>query len=1060
MKKQRDYVAFISYRHCPLDMKVAEHLIHNIEHYRVPKELRKNGEKTVGYVFRDRDELPLTDNLPDSIYEALDHSQFLIVVCTPETPKSRWVAREIDYFIQKHGRDRVLLVLADGTPQESIPARITRECDKDGNVIAEYEPLCAYLVDESEKKVLLNLRKELLRLMASILGCPYDDLVQRHKRYRKKQFLMLAAVLASFAVAFTGMLVDRNIKISEQLRQSQINESQALALLSQIALDDGNRFEAIKNALNALPRDGDDRPYIPAAEGALADALNIYSTLDLDYYLTVEQQTDIEKIILSDDGNYLITQDTAGCIRCFDTVTTEMLWQQTPDTFDSKYAVKLLEIVEAENIVLYSDWYTTYAFSLTDGTPLRQVSFFTYRENTGYATGSKLALSGDEKFFVQTSTPYAEQFNPDAAYAELVHYIELYDTKTFSCKGQYLCMRDETWKMDVPALSRDGSRLAFVLSNEETSEMEIYILDTNSMQPVYQNIIMPAEGEYVWDHYSYLAWLDDGTLLLYYEQRDSVNSINTYFVKINEQGEIQQVGPYYCYRSEDASADISHFLSDTHIFFNAQNVSVFALQLQTLERTMNRSTSLAGTYFTKDSNLMLATASGKIAYVTDEKSTSEDYGLYQFNRQLRLAAGADGDREIFCLVPEDAPNTVVILSEPDRTDDIEMQVPDTAEYGSRYNILSVMNYVLSPDGNRLFVMDEIESDKNALAITVYDTATLEKTDFFTFETEDDIRFESVSPNGDKLLFKGFIYDLTTRTLSDYANGDTVVGDYETLIRTPNSKDKPGRPLPAAYVNYADNTLYWWTDGTDMQSAEIPYDYEPYVSSSGLLLGEPADPAIGYSGLYVHPLYEDYRDERPLCYGLFSTKTKEWHLLQNPASCNGFSVFAVGNENETVAFADFDRMLRVYDFEKDAIVDQWPLTVSPEAITEIRYIADDRYLLLFTETDVLHLIDTQNGEEISTYDLAYSKTPGSVSVYTDKNTAYITGITQTLRIDLPSGSLLATVPDMKCFLFNSDRGIRTSADDRLTAVRIYTWEELTEKGWNLLSLRDKIQTNRS
>ena len=80
----------------------------------MPKALRKDGRKHLGLVFRDRDELPLSNNLTEDLYEALDNSEFLIVVCTPDTPQSLWCRREIQYFISRHGRERILTVLAAG----------------------------------------------------------------------------------------------------------------------------------------------------------------------------------------------------------------------------------------------------------------------------------------------------------------------------------------------------------------------------------------------------------------------------------------------------------------------------------------------------------------------------------------------------------------------------------------------------------------------------------------------------------------------------------------------------------------------------------------------------------------------------------------------------------------------------------------------------------------------------------------------------------------------------------------------------------------------------------
>ena len=91
----RNYKAFISYRHKPLDIEIATKLHRRIERYRIPKDLRKGGSDRLGLVFRDQDELPIADNLTRNIQVALDHSEFLIVVCSKDTPESIWVQREI-----------------------------------------------------------------------------------------------------------------------------------------------------------------------------------------------------------------------------------------------------------------------------------------------------------------------------------------------------------------------------------------------------------------------------------------------------------------------------------------------------------------------------------------------------------------------------------------------------------------------------------------------------------------------------------------------------------------------------------------------------------------------------------------------------------------------------------------------------------------------------------------------------------------------------------------------------------------------------------------------------
>lgn len=342
----RQYAAFISYRHRPLDIAVAQRLHKRIERFRIPRDLRREEEKNPGsvftswegepvpdqlLVFRDREELPLSNDLTADIFEALDNTKCLIVVCTPDTPKSLWVRREISYFISKHGRGRIITVLAAGTPEESIPDVITKEYAEDGvTVVREYEPLVAFLPDASQGKVLKNLDKELLRLCAAILGCPYDSLRQRHKRRKMRQ--LLAATAAGFLVAlsFIGMLIDRNLEIEEQKRSVQLRESELLAADGEEAMLTGDTLRAIESAVSALPKEGEeDRPYYAPAESVLMEAMDILGGAE-DHVLlrdmVLEQMTPISHFDLSMDGTLVVTIDDYGVVHCFDTTSGEEQW--------------------------------------------------------------------------------------------------------------------------------------------------------------------------------------------------------------------------------------------------------------------------------------------------------------------------------------------------------------------------------------------------------------------------------------------------------------------------------------------------------------------------------------------------------------------------------------------------------------------------------------------------------------------------------------------------------------------------------------------------------------
>src|SRR3954447_8767296 len=69
------------------------------------------------HIFRDQTNLAVNPALWSSIREALDQSQFLILLASPEAAISPWVAREVEYWIGRNGPSHTLIVLTGGTLQ-------------------------------------------------------------------------------------------------------------------------------------------------------------------------------------------------------------------------------------------------------------------------------------------------------------------------------------------------------------------------------------------------------------------------------------------------------------------------------------------------------------------------------------------------------------------------------------------------------------------------------------------------------------------------------------------------------------------------------------------------------------------------------------------------------------------------------------------------------------------------------------------------------------------------------------------------------------------------------
>ena len=84
------YKAFISYRHTEPDASIAKKLHTMIENYAIPGNIQKTlGIRKMGRVFRDQEELPLSQDLGADIHKALENSEWLIAICSPRYLESK-----------------------------------------------------------------------------------------------------------------------------------------------------------------------------------------------------------------------------------------------------------------------------------------------------------------------------------------------------------------------------------------------------------------------------------------------------------------------------------------------------------------------------------------------------------------------------------------------------------------------------------------------------------------------------------------------------------------------------------------------------------------------------------------------------------------------------------------------------------------------------------------------------------------------------------------------------------------------------------------------------------
>ncbi len=183
------YQAFMSYAHG--DESMAAHLHRALETFPIPKMLQAKSGKTLSPIFRDVTELTAHHNLSEKIRDAVNHSRFLIVLCSFAAKDSHWVNEEIRLFRKLHGEASILCVLVEGDPDTSFPPALTEN---------SREPLAANVAGGRE-----NFRLGVTQLAASMLGVGLDELIRRDAKRRKRRTQAITFGAGVFSALMGGM---------------------------------------------------------------------------------------------------------------------------------------------------------------------------------------------------------------------------------------------------------------------------------------------------------------------------------------------------------------------------------------------------------------------------------------------------------------------------------------------------------------------------------------------------------------------------------------------------------------------------------------------------------------------------------------------------------------------------------------------------------------------------------------------------------------------------------------------------------------------------------------
>jgi eukaryotic-like serine/threonine-protein kinase len=192
------YRAFLSYSH--KDRKWGDWLHRKLESYRIDRDLVGRGTpsgivpKSLRPIFRDRDDFAGGSSLQEATLRALEASDFLIVVCSPNARMSHYVNEEVRLFKALGRAERVIPIIIDGEPgdpiRECFPSAVMYNVGSDGQISTTLsEPIAADARQEGDGPEIA-----IEKVIAGLLGVGLDEIRKRAVHAQRRRIIVLGSV--------------------------------------------------------------------------------------------------------------------------------------------------------------------------------------------------------------------------------------------------------------------------------------------------------------------------------------------------------------------------------------------------------------------------------------------------------------------------------------------------------------------------------------------------------------------------------------------------------------------------------------------------------------------------------------------------------------------------------------------------------------------------------------------------------------------------------------------------------------------------------------------------
>lgn len=841
------------------------------------------------------------------------------------------------------------------------------------------------------------------------------------KKLKNRRRIFSGAVVMTAILLFGLYNYYMSMRLSAQNQEVLKNESSALAYASESKLKEGDRTGALTLALQALPTDGNDRPYIADAENALKDALYLYEDSGYLAMHKISLSVGNWKNALSDNGTYFVALDKNGYVRCYDTQTEKLIWSYSSSIIkdynvsiseSDEDQISLLSIIESQNAVLLSQKNSeTVLLSLETGKVIWKLNYSQLDSALYGEDVEQINLSQDKSILAigyktqKSNTEDSDNFDRIATFKKIT-FIDVATGKQLS-KTDILPVSFSIYCSftENGVFSDDNTTYATLISDLHHTAYDLILIDPVSGEVtqtawIKRDTVIETKTE----NRSKLYYLpstttyNDGFLVYLYgfEERFEEARSGVCQMAYLEKG-ASQWSDNETNTVQSTSTNVPDLITyeDWNFWLYNDQILVTPRKYTSVTATIEFSNDKIVYYFVNEDKLTLIFEDSKQQVLTlpnlnTWQSTSERF----CNFEIQNAIGSHGTQQPFALISAEDVNSMVLYEWNDDT--IQTFLNTTEEnldlYSGRIFILPTKNEVL-------WLGDNDKDDGTYENIgRIYD-AQGNLVDQFSFDTKVSFVVDrlQISEDGNCLVSNDYIYDISLHkliNLEDLFVKNVMFPDLRSAVTKSKIqtvclfeneiqvlKDGKGNIEKSEY----DGTILLSAPKIDHSKETANRDFENFIFGENGIVVLCCSDDTNAKFLQTSLSPTDH-------YLVYSIEENKWTRIENESKPNGYPHLAISGENAIFAACDTDQAIRIYDANTGTVLHQYSTNINVDAIVDMKFVLEDRYLVILTQENgySYQIMRLEDGEIVYQYILDSTWNYIELSVYEniEKNRLYL------------------------------------------------------------------------